>query len=297
MRHKIGFLGLLLALAVTGLHGESTPLIRKRVSEVQFTLVATDPNGRPLPRLSPADITVLEDGRPIPHFELRSGADLPLRVGVVLDLSDSTRRSWVAVRGALIQSLEQILRPKDELLVLAFNSRIEMEQTISDPAQLETALEHPESGGLTALYDTIYQTCNQAIFAGDQEPHRSALIVFSDGEDDISLHGLNEAIANAELSGISTYTVSTHNPKLQTRGDGVLQEIAEATGGRAFVVKNVAQLQEALAAIDQELRSSYLLYYRPPEEIGSRAFRRVHVVPTQRDGSQVRSRAGYFTTP
>lgn len=287
----------MVVFAATNFTGESTPLIRTRVSEVHFTLVATDSRGRPLPNLSPGDITVLEDGQPISHFELHSAADLPLRVGIVLDLSDSTRKSWPAVRTALVQSLGQVMRPRDQLLVLAFNSRIEMERTLADPTQLQSALAQPASGGLTALYDAIYHACGHEVFAGDAQPHRSAMILFSDGEDDLSLHGLSDTIANAELSGISIYTVATHNPKRRTGGDAVLHDLARATGGRDFVVKDATQLQAALAAIDQELRCSYLLYYRPPGDSGSRQFRRVYVMPAQHDGSQVRSRAGYFTAP
>jgi hypothetical protein len=166
VRHWIGFVLLTVAVLVANFTGESTPLIRKRVSEVQFTLVATDRNDRPLPSLSPADITVLEGGHPIPHFELRSAADLPLRVGIVLDLSDSTQKSWADARGPLIRSLAEVMRPKDELLVLAFNSRIEIERTIGGPAQLETALQPTASGGLMALYDATYHTCGHAIFVG-----------------------------------------------------------------------------------------------------------------------------------
>jgi C4-dicarboxylate-specific signal transduction histidine kinase len=137
-----------------------------------------------------ADIVVLEDGQPIPHFELCPAADLPLRVGIVLDLSDSTQKSWETVRNALLQSLQQSMRADDELLVTAFNTRIELERTVADPAQLQRALVRPKTGGLTALYDALYHVCDQAMFTSDQSPHRSALILFSDGEDDLSLHHL-----------------------------------------------------------------------------------------------------------
>jgi len=174
VRHRIGLLLRTVVLVVTNFSGESAPLIRKRVSEVRLTLVATDQNDRPLPSLSPADIMVLEDGRPIRHFELRSAADLPLRIAIVLDLSDSTRKSWSLVRTTLIQSLQQVMRPNDELLVLTFNSKIELERTVAEPAQLEAAVARPEAGGLTALYDAIYHACDHSIFIGDQQPHRSA---------------------------------------------------------------------------------------------------------------------------
>ena len=272
-------------------------VFHKRVSEVQFTLVATDQNNRPLSRLSPADIMVLDDGQPVPRFELRSAADLPLRIGIVLDLSDSTQKSWATVRSALVRALGRTMSRDDELLVLAFNSKIELERVVRDPDQLTEVLKNPPAGGLTALYDTLYQACDHSVFTGDPQPHRSALVLFSDGDDDLSLHGESEAIARAERSGIAIYTVTTHNPKKKTPGDAVLHNLAQATGGRDFVAKDTAQLEEALAAINDELRSSYLLYYRVPDDSGKRAFRRVRVISTQTDGAQMRSREGYFTAP
>jgi VWFA-related protein len=270
-------------------------VIQKRVSEVQLTVVATDQNDRPLTGLSPADITVLEDGQPVPRFELRTAADLRLRVAVVIDLSDSTRKSWPTVRAALSQSLQQVIRADDQLLVMAFNSRIELERKVMNPAELGTILNDPGSGGLTALYDTIYSACGRSVFATETEPHRSALILFSDGEDDVSLHGLGEAIARAQRAGIAISTVTTHNPKKKTNGDIVLRELAAATGGKDFIVKGQEQFEKALTEINGELRSSYLLYYRASKQPGVRAFRRVHVIPTEGGRTRVRSREGYFT--
>ena len=284
-------------LSLVSWGAEPEMVIQKRVSEVQLTVVATDQNDRPVTNLSPADITVLEDGQAVPRFELRMAADLRLRVAIVVDLSDSTRQSWATVRAALSRSLEQVMRPDDELLVLAFNSKIDLERKVVNPAELETALGDPGSGGLTALYDTIYLACGRTVFAADREPHRSALILLSDGEDDLSLHGLGDAIARAQRAGVAIYTVATHNPKKPTVGDAVLHDLAVATGGRDFIVKDVDQLEKALAEINGELRSSYLLYYRASDQPGVQAFRRVHVIPTQGGGARVRSRAGYFTTP
>jgi VWFA-related protein len=181
-------------------------------------------------------------------------------------------------------------------MVLAFNSRIELERRVNSPGELESALADPGSGGLTALYDVLYQACGRSVFAADGQPHRSALILFSDGEDDLSLHGLSDTIARAEMAGVAIYTVATHNPKKKTQGDVVLHDLAAATGGKDFVVKDAAQLQKALAEINGELRSSYLLYYRASEQPGVRTFRRVHVIPTQ-GGAHVRSREGYYTAP
>jgi len=297
VRRNIAVLLWIPLFSLTGWCAEPGTVIQKRVSEVQLTVVATDQNDRPLKTLSPADITVLEDGRPVPRFELRTGADLGLRVAIVIDLSDSTRRSWTTVRAALTRSMRDVMRADDELFVLTFNSSIELERRVADPADLEAVLGEPGSGGLTALYDAIYQACGRPVFAADGQPHRSALILFSDGEDDLSLHGLQDAIARAERAGVAIYTIATHNPKKKTIGDAVLHNLAETTGGRDFIVKDRAQLESALSEIDGELRSSYLLYYRASEQPGVRTFRRVHVIPSEGGRARVRSRAGYFTAP
>ena len=121
--------------------------------------------------------------------------------------------------------------------------------------------------------------------------------MFSDGEDDLSLHGLGDAIARAERAGVAIYTITSHNPKKKTIGDAVLHHLAETTGGRDFIVKDQAQLEGALSEIDGELRTSYLLYYRASEQPGVGTFRRVHVIPSAGGRARVRSRAGYFTAP
>jgi hypothetical protein len=190
---------LLPCLAVGTFAGDSVPLIRKRISEVQFTVVAMDRNNRPLVNLSPGDITVLENGQPVPQFNLRSAGDLPLRLGIVLDLSDSTRKTWPLVRSALQRSVGEVYRPQDRLLLMTFNSKIETEGTVTEPDGIAPLLQAPTNGGLTALYDSLYSACKHEIFLRDGDAHRSALILVSDGEDDISLHGLNDAIDVAEF--------------------------------------------------------------------------------------------------
>ena len=294
---KFVFLFLLPFFAVVGFAGDSVPLIRKRISEVDFTVVAMDRNNRPMTTLSPDDITVLEDGQPVSQFNLRSAGDLPLRLGIVLDLSDSTRKTWPTLRTALERSVAEVIRPQDRLLLITFNSRIETLRPIEEPAAIGSALQEPTYGGLTALYDSMFSACQHKIFLRDGEPHRSALILISDGEDDISLHGLNDVIDEAELNAVAVYTITMHNPHAVGAGDGVLNTIASATGGRDFIAKDASQLQIALSTINQELRSSYLLYYRTADEGASRNFRRVYILSRQHDGSRLRSRAGYYTRP
>jgi VWFA-related protein len=299
--HGVGIaltlLSLFLLLSPPSFAGESGPILRKRVSEVRLALVAVDHNNRPIPNLSAADIAVVDDGRPVSHFELRSANELPLRLGVVVDLSDSTLNSWPLVKKALADSLQQLMRPNDEILVLSFGSTVALQHILTEPAELNALVQNSAPGGLTALYDSLYRACDHPFFAVDNQPYRSVLILFSDGEDDLSRRSLKEAIAKAQFMGIAIYSLSNHNRKHEQAGDAVLHDLAASTGGRDFVVNNKRQLQRALLAITGELLSSYLLYYPSPEDPGTRAFRRVFVLPTHRNGVHVRSRDGYFTLP
>jgi len=147
--------GILLLLATSGLAawcaGPET-IIQKRVSEVRLTLVATDQNDRPVETLSPSDITVLEDGQPVSRFELRTAADLRLRIAIVIDLSDSTRKSWATVRTALGNSLQDVMRPDDEVVVLAFDFKDmpRAQQVLARLRQLQ-----PNNPEVTKLADEV----------------------------------------------------------------------------------------------------------------------------------------------
>jgi VWFA-related protein len=123
------------------------------------------------------------------------------------------------------------------------------------------------------------------------------VILFSDGEDNLSYRGLAETIAVAERAGIAIYTITTHKPALWLRGDAVLRQMALDTGGRDFVVKDPKELRAALQIIHEELRTSYLVYYRPPSAEGSNGFHRVKIFPAHNFGLQLRTRAGYYIAP
>jgi len=298
--HRVRNLGLLLlgvCVFVTNFRGESVLTIRKSVTEVGFTLVATDRSGRSLPSLAAADIEVLENGQPVPNFELRPAEDNPLRVGILLDVSDSTRKVWPQTRAALAEFLQRLMRPLDEAVIVALDSKVELQRMLNQPQQAAALLPELEGGGPTALYDSIYSVCQHPAFSEAGVPRRSAIILFSDGDDNLSIHGLDQAIAGAESRGIAVYTISVSRKHGEDSGERVLRKLAESTGGRALVVKQDRELRTALEVISGELRSYYLLYYHPPNEVRTREFRHVRVVPTQNTGPVLRYRDGYSIVP
>src|SRR5690349_11393078 len=216
---------LLLALFSSAFAAEPEPLFRKTVSEVRVTLIATDRAGRPVPNLSPADIQVLENGRPIPNFQLRAASNLPLQLGIVLDVSESTRAAWATTRDSTSRFLRQLLEPQDQVFVMAFDGSLQNQIAIRDGYQLDQVLPASRPGGQTALYDALYSACRNQQYDDPQEPRRSALVLLSDGEDNLSRHDLHQAIDQALAAGIAVYTISTHDPRLHPRGDAVLHSI------------------------------------------------------------------------
>ena len=297
VRKRAGLLLLGIAIFASNFQGESLTTIRNTVTQVGLTLVATDGNGRSLPQLSPADIAVLDDGQVVSNFELRPASDYPLRMGIMLDLSDSTRKAWPITEPLLTKFLQDLMRPSDRILLVGFDTRLEMERPLSDPREASSLIHQLRGGGPTALYDSIYSTCQHATFGPQAEPSRSALVVFSDGEDNLSLRDLDQAIRGAQSRGISVYTISVHRGRALTPGDLILHKLAEATGGRDFVVREGRQMQAALLTIHSELRSYYMLYYTPQDEPRQRVFRRVRVVPARGTGPILRYREGYYTAP
>lgn len=296
MKRTFGRVLLVLIFVSSAYAADPNLTFHSRVNEVRLTLIATDSQGRPWPGLAASSLAVADEGRAISEFQLHSANDLPLQVGVLLDLSDSTHGSWPAVRAALTQSMEGLLRPSDQILMITFNSRIQTERVLAEAQELDESLPAP-AGGLTALYDTLYRACEHPLFSGDLEPHRSALILFSDGKDNMSYRGLADAIASAQKSGIAIYTITLHKPHQWHRGDGVLHSMASATGGNDFVVSDVKGVQAALQTIHEELRNSYLLYYRPSSGEIRGDFRRVEILPARDAGLHLRTRSGYYAKP
>lgn len=191
--------------------------IRKRVSEVQFTIVAEDMSGRPRRNLSAQELSVRDNGQAVADFGLRAASDLPLRIGIMADLSGSTAVTWERVRASLIASTRELVQPQDQVMVVEFNHKIQLARTIQEPEELTQVLPAKDAGGLTALYDSVYQTCEDREFFERSGPRHAALILFSDGEDNLSLRGLGDAIARAQQSNIAIYTIAMHRRKVSVR--------------------------------------------------------------------------------
>jgi VWFA-related protein len=151
-----------------------------------------------------------------------------------------------------------------------------------------------ENGGGTAMYDAIYSACKDKLLKDTSDrPVRRALVIVSDGEDNQSEHTAGQAIEMAERAQVIIYTISTDDSGLVLRGDHNLQQLSDSTGGRAFFPFKMKDIKNSFSAIEDELRSQYVVSYNPADFDADGRYRSIEITSLKKD-LQVRARKGYF---
>ena len=278
--------------------GDSSVLtIRKRVDEVNVVFSATDSHGKFVKNLSQKDFAVLDNQAPPQSIlDFQRATDLPLRVGLVVDASGSVRNRLVFEQNSAIQFLNQVVRAgKDQAFIIGFNSHSELTQDFTDNiSQLSNGVRGLHAGGGTALYDAIYLAARDKLLkSSTSKPVRRAIIVLSDGEDNQSEMSRRQAIEMAQRAEVIIYAISTDDSGMIMRGDGVLQELAASTGGRAFYPYKMSDITKAFSAIEEELRSQYSVAYKPAQVAPNGQYHSIQILALNKK-VHVRSRPGYF---
>jgi VWFA-related protein len=272
--------------------------IQKRVDEVNVLFIAMNKHGKFVRDLTKNDFNILDDHKPpqsIVHFAQQT--DLPLRLGLLIDTSGSVNGRFQFEQDAAAGFLQHTIRAHyDRAFVMGFNSRSHLVQEYTDDVSLlEAGIHRLEDGGGTALYDAIYSACKNHMTNNDDSdrPVRRALVVVSDGEDNQSEHTRAQAIEMAQRAQVILYTISTDDSGLILRGDRILAQLADATGGRAFFPYKMKDIKNSFAAIEDELRSQYVVSYHPADFDADGRYRSIQITALKKD-LQVRSRTGYF---
>jgi len=271
--------------------------IHKRVDEVNVLFIATDKHGKFVRDLNQNDFSILDDHKPPQSIvNFRRETDLPLHLGLLIDVSGSVHSRFDFEQTASIDFLQHTLRARfDKAFVVGFNKQSQMAQDFTDNVQLlSNGIHRMQSGGGTALYDAIYRACKEKFLKDRPDrPARKAIIVVSDGEDNQSDVTRAQAIEMAQRAEVIIYAISTDNTGLILRGDKVLEQLAAATGGRAFFPFKMKDMMHSFAAIEDELRSQYIVSYRPADFDADGRYRSIEISSLKKD-LQVRARKGYF---
>jgi Ca-activated chloride channel family protein len=271
--------------------------IKKRVSEVNVLFIATDHHGKFVRNLNQDDFSILDDHKPPQAIlNFRRETDLPLEIGLLVDTSGSVSSRFDFEQEAAVSFLQHTLRANfDKAFVMGFSSHSRVTQEFTDNVQLlEAGVRNLHNGGGTALYDAIYRACREKLsLERPDHPVRRAVIVVSDGEDNQSEVSRANAIEMAQRAEVIVYAISTDDSGLILRGDKALQQLADATGGRAFFPFKMNDIKNSFAAIEDELRSQYVVSYRPADFDADGRFRSIEITALKKD-LQVRARKGYY---
>ncbi len=273
-------------------------VFRIGANEVNLIFTVTDKHGHYIPNLKLQDFALLDDQKaPEKVTSFHQQINLPLRVGIVIDASTSIRTRFQFEQQSAIEFLLEILKARsDRAFVMGFDvtPTVTADWT-NDVDKLQSGVNRLRPGGGTALFDAVYTACKSKLLdtARGQEPVRKAMILISDGDDNQSRVHLDEAIKECQRAETIIYAISTNWTPSRGKGDKVLTDMAEATGGQVFFPPSVEEMSTSFKDIEQELRSQYALTYIPADFKADGSFRPIYLYCNDRR-YQVRAKKGYF---
>jgi VWFA-related protein len=266
------------------------------VNEVNLIFTVTDKKGKFITGLQRENFGLLDDGRP-PTAVLRftQQTNLPLRVGIMLDTSSSIRQRFQFEQDSAIEFFLQILHRDDRAFVEGFDIQTDLAQDFTNNVDLlNEGIRKLRPGGGTALFDALYKTCkDQMLTLKETTAVRRALILVSDGDDNYSRVEESDAIKMCQRADTIVYSISTNISPSKDKGDDVLKQISEATGGQAFYPVRLEDVAIGFRNIEEELRSQYHLVYRPANLKMDGSFRTIYLQALD-SRYHVRAQKGYF---
>jgi len=257
-----------------------------QVVEVYATVSGAD--GAPVTGLQRSDFQLDEDGSPQEISAFAAG-EFPVTVVLGVDRSWSMAGEPLKLAKEASRTFLRQLKPTDRSMVVAIGSDAEVIAPLStDHAQQMRVLDALDPWSTTALHDAIIATLDRL----DDEQGRLALVVFSDGVDRYSVAPASAVVERARRSQALIYPITIG----RTRSP-LAAELAVATGGRSFLVRDARALDDTFATIATELRHQYLIGYVPstPARPADRAWRSIRVRVRDRPDLRVRARDGYTT--
>jgi len=295
---------------------DAPPSITVDVSLVNILASVHDKHGGLIGNLTKDDFTVLEDGKPQTIKYFTRETDLPLTIGLLIDVSASQRNLLDIEKHAAHQFFSQVLRKKDEAFLISFGEDSELLQDYTNsPKLLQAGLSQLQVnsgvGGFgpgpvptisqprgTVLYDAVYLAANEKLRA---EVGRKVIVLITDGIDEGSKLKIEEAIEAAQKSDVVIYSIDYADPSAYGRGpfsfggvsDFALQRMSGDTGGRVFKVDRKQTLDDAFKELQDEMRSQYAIAYTStsPEQDGR--FRKL-IVKVGDKNLKVQVRKGYY---
>jgi VWFA-related protein len=267
------------------------------VTRVNILFTVTDKKGRFVTDLGKNDFDIIENKKSQTIQQFTAESDLPLRLAVLVDTSNSIRDQFRFEQQAAIRFIQSVLRPReDRIMLVSFDSEAELVTDLTDDMKkLEAGVQSMRPGGGTALYDAIYFAAKEKLMADQpRDKFRRAMIVISDGQDTESRMTRDQALEMAQKADVVIYAISTNIKRDDLDGDKVLRYLADETGGQAFFPFKVEDLDQSFENIANELRHQYNIFYRPEPLKTDGLYHPVTVKTRARKDLVVRARKGYY---
>ena len=295
---------------------DAPPTIKVDVDIVNVLFTVKSKHGGLIGNLEKTDFTLTEDNKQqdIKYFTRQT--DLPLTIGLLIDVSASQGNLIGVEQNAASQFFGSVLRPKDLAFLISFGAEAELLQDYTNSAKLLRAgLEglkvNSSTGGLhpgpvptvyqprgTILYDAVY------LAASDQlrgQVGRKVLVLITDGEDQGSRYKIQQAIEAAQKADAIIYGIYYVDRGFYSQGgftfggvsDSALRRMAEETGGHVFSVDRKNSLQDIFKQLQDEMRSQYAIGYTPTNPTKDGSFRRIDIRTGNKD-YKVQARKGYY---
>ncbi len=269
------------------------------VTRVNLLFTVMDKKGRFVTNLTKDDFEIVENKRPQVIQEFSAETDLPLRLGILVDTSNSIRDRFKFEQEAASEFVRSVMRShQDKAMVVSFDSTAELvSDLVDDSRKTEEAIRSLRPGGGTALFDAIYFACRDKL-SQDQPKHkfRRAIVILSDGDDNQSRYTRDQALEMAQRADVVIYTISTNISRQDTDGDKLLRYFSDKTGGRSYFPFKVEDLAQSFENINNELTHQYIILYRPEPLKTDGLFHPMELRVKGHKELSVRVRPGYFAS-
>jgi len=269
-------------------------VFKKDVEEVALHATVVDDRNHMVMNLPKTAFTVFENGRQQTISSFRH-EDIPVSMCIVIDNSGSMREKRDQVNKAAL-NLVRASNPQDEVCVVNFNDEYYLDQSFTNKISLlKQALEKVEARGDTALYDAMVATSNE--MKAHARLQKKVLFVVTDGEDNASRESLEETVRNLQQeNGPTVYAIGLLGEEKARRARRALQTVAQATGGIAFLPRNLSEVDEISSTVAHDIRSQYTIGYKPttPKSVGGYRTIKVDAHAKGYKKLMVRTRSGYY---
>ena len=297
----------------TSVRGQSSPTkpvkepeqdeaIRLSSRLVMVPVSASDAAGQPVKDLKVEDIVIEEEGKPQQVVALGEPGKTPVEIALLFDVSGSTHALIDFERQAATQFIKEVLKPSDTVSVFSIGvtpKLVKARTTNSEEAIAGIGTIGPLKEP-TAFFDAVVEAAQYMDKSADPGSRR-VLVIISDGQENFSKKStLSDALREVQKSDCLFYAINPNGGELRLnnislKGQGVLDSLASQTGGMAFTLRKVEELEAVFRQIAAELQAQYLFGYYSNDEQSDGSFKKIAVRAPKRPDLRIRSRQGYYT--